>query len=304
MRDAQRGRILLAAAEAVADCGVAGVTVAAIVVRAGVSRRTFYELFDSTDDCLRAAFEETVRQAKSAMREVCERQESWPAQIRAGLAALLSFIDQQPSLGRFAVVGALGVGEEVLRLRVAAIAELADVVDEGRALAQSTGGLSRTTAEGLVGGALSIVHTRLVMDESVPALGLLAELMAMLVRPYLGAVAAAAELRRAAPPSVAQRHDSEILHKAKIRWTYRTMRVLRAVAERPGASNREISTAAGKLDQGQTSKLLARLERIGLVENRREHPRHVTNAWHLTDTGTELNAAVAAQMRGGEGRGD
>ena len=52
-----------------------------------------------------------------------------------------------------------------------------------------------------------------------------------------------------------------------MRLTYRTLRVLGAVAERPGASNREVGAAAGMTDQGQISKLLARLEGLGLIAN-------------------------------------
>ncbi len=51
----QRDRLLLGAAEAVAEKGFAATTVADILSRAGVSRTTFYQLFDDKLDCFLAA---------------------------------------------------------------------------------------------------------------------------------------------------------------------------------------------------------------------------------------------------------
>ena len=48
-----------------------------------------------------------------------------------------------------------------------------------------------------------------------------------------------------------------------MRLTYRTVRVLGAVGEHPGASNREIAERAGISDQGQISKLLYAPGRLG-----------------------------------------
>src|SRR5580692_11035813 len=56
----QRARILAAMTELVRERGIGGVTVAHVVVRSGVSRRTFYELFEDREDCLLAAFEQAV----------------------------------------------------------------------------------------------------------------------------------------------------------------------------------------------------------------------------------------------------
>jgi DNA-binding IclR family transcriptional regulator len=83
-----------------------------------------------------------------------------------------------------------------------------------------------------------------------------------------------------------------------MRVTYRTLRVLSAIGELPGASNRAIAERAGISDQGQTSKLLARLQGLGLIENgepgRREGARFKgeANRWTLTARGAQVVAAV------------
>ena len=79
-----------------------------------------------------------------------------------------------------------------------------------------------------------------------------------------------------------------------MRLTYRTMRVLVAVAENPGSSNRTIGQSAGIADQGQASKLLARLHNLGLIENRGGDPaRGEANAWILTITGQQVHDSIA-----------
>jgi hypothetical protein len=76
----------------------------------------------------------------------------------------------------------------------------------------------------------------------------------------------------------------------------RTHMVLAAVAEHPGGSNRLVSDAAGIRDQGQISKLLARLEGLGLLCNGGGETQGIPNAWHLTPRGEEI-----ARLTRGEG---
>ncbi len=52
-----------------------------------------------------------------------------------------------------------------------------------------------------------------------------------------------------------------------MRLTDRTVRVLAAIAARPGLSNSQIGQRAGITDQGQISRLLSRLARVQLIEN-------------------------------------
>ena len=78
-----------------------------------------------------------------------------------------------------------------------------------------------------------------------------------------------------------------------IRSTYRTGRVLSAIAANPGASNRAVADAAGIADQGQASRLLKRLAALGLIENTaRDGKLGEANAWQLTARGVEVESAL------------
>ena len=78
-----------------------------------------------------------------------------------------------------------------------------------------------------------------------------------------------------------------------MRLTYRTARVLEGIAEHPGSSNRQAGERAGISDPGQVSKLLARLERLGLLANHGSgHVKGEPNAWTLTAKGEMVARSI------------
>jgi DNA-binding MarR family transcriptional regulator len=153
-------------------------------------------------------------------------------------------------------------------------------------------------AEGAVGAVFAVIHARLVVGGQESLTGLLGSLMSAIVMPYQGGAAAQKELHRPAPllKSNPARHYGDPLEGLEMRITYRTVRVLIAIASTPGASNREIATAAGIQDQGQVSKLLTRLEHLGLIHNQGVGPtKGAPNAWTLTPKGQRIEQAIHVQ---------
>ena len=92
----QRSRMLAAAVEAVEDVGYARMTVAQVIGRARVSRKTFYDVFTDREDCFLAAFEQALGQARLMAQEAYERESIWREGIRSALARLLIFMDEEP----------------------------------------------------------------------------------------------------------------------------------------------------------------------------------------------------------------
>jgi DNA-binding MarR family transcriptional regulator len=60
----------------------------------------------------------------------------------------------------------------------------------------------------------------------------------------------------------------------------------------PDASNREIAAGVGITDEAQASRLLARMEDLGLIRNRSPDNHGAPNAWRLTADGRRLLDAV------------
>jgi hypothetical protein len=172
------------------------------------------------------------------------------------------------------------------------------VIDRGRLVTGAKGEPPELTAEGVVGAICAVLHAR-ILDGEEPLTDLLAPLMSMIVLPYLGAGAARRELSRppievardGAPKTLAQAADP--LHGLNIRLTYRTVRVLMAISDHPGASNRQVAEGSGIADQGQISKLLTRLARLELIGNiGGGQERGAANAWHLTARGEQVERAT------------
>ncbi len=302
----QRSRLLSAAIRTMEELGYAETNVAHITGRARVSRRTFYEQFANREECLAAALEGVVALIEHELAAASLEDLPWRERVRGGLWTILSFLDREPELARVLIVEALRGGDPVRALRERVLARLAAVVDEGRRGGSRASSAGALTAEGLVGAALAIVHARLANGSDAPLRDLLGETMGLIVLPYLGAAAARHEQTRALPrPDERAARDrgrragpgGDLLEGLPMRLTYRTLRVLECASASPGLSNRALATAAGIADQGQVSKLLARLERLGLLANDGAgHLKGEPNAWKLTADGERVVRGVRARL--------
>jgi AcrR family transcriptional regulator len=298
--DMQRARIVAAMTEVCCERGFPNVTVAHIVARAGVSRRTFYEQFSDREDCFLAAFDEARECAARRLAPAFCREERWRRRVSAALLALLEFVEDEPYMAGLLIVESLGAGEQALARRRRVLECVHAAVDEGRDEARANTSVAPLTAEAAVGGVLSVLHSRLCERNQTALVPLAGQLTSMLVLPYLGQAAAVRELHREVPHRTDddghRRAPANPLRDLGMRLTYRTVCVLLSIAERPSSSNRELAIVSGVSDQGQMSKLLARLEKLGLVENvGTGHARGGPNAWTLTAKGQQVRHTVAQQ---------
>ncbi len=303
----QRSRLLAGAAATIDDLGYPRATVGRMTARARVSRRTFYQMFANRDECFAAVLDEVVAVVGAELAAADLWGLPWRERVREGLWRILAFLDREPALGRVCVVQALRAGPLVLERREAVLARLASVVAEGSEESARGDGLTPLTAEGLVGAAFAIVYARLSHGDGEPLTELLGELAAMIVLPYLGPAAARRERTRPAltpptatpmaPAPAAPRSASDPLANVNLRLTHRTARVLEGIAELGGRgadpSNREVATFAEITDPGQISKLLRRLEHLGLLRNTGAgHAKGEPNAWVLTDKGQRVTDSI------------
>jgi AcrR family transcriptional regulator/DNA-binding MarR family transcriptional regulator len=298
----QRSRMLRSAVAVISEHGYGEMSVARVTAGAGVSRRTFYDLFEDREDCFVAAFDEAVTRARSAAIQGYESERDWETRVRAALLGLLLFLDQEPGLRSLLVVDALRAGPRVQERRARLLAELSSALHETGSRARRGGGaLPALTGEGVIGAVLTVIHTRLLSKRPGKMVALLNPLMGVIVLPYLGPEAAQGELAQPAPniPRSRSTHTpdggsgGDPLVGLPMRITYRTLLVLSTVGDMPGASNRQIADAAGIVDQGQISKLLGRLQNRGLIENSTSaQPSGEPNEWRLTGEGQRVRQAL------------
>ena len=142
----QRSRMLAAAVDAVEEVGYARMTVAQVIARARVSRKTFYDVFEDREDCFLAVFDAGRRADQRARRRGVRaraRLARRHARRRAGDAA----VHGRRARSRADLRGG-GVGGGPAGARSGApkcSTELREVVDEGRSSAGAR--VARATEE-------------------------------------------------------------------------------------------------------------------------------------------------------------
>ncbi len=189
----QRERLIAGLAEAVAEDGYAGTTIAHITRYAAVSRRTFYEHFASKDECFVAAYDTVMTELRERVGQAFEDGSDWPRAVRAGIAAMLRFLSAEPHLARLCMVEALVAGPVVVERYDAAIQSFVPYFQSGREgrSAEVLARLSPTTEEALVGGMMSLISRRIIAGKTKQLETLLPDLVEFTLTPYLGSDEAA-----------------------------------------------------------------------------------------------------------------
>lgn len=164
-----RQRLLQGMAQAVATKGYGDTTIADIVREAAVSRRTFYEHFDSKASCLIALYGAASHNALKVLREAIDPTRDWHAQAENALCAYYGCLAQGPVLLRTLFIEILGLGPEGLAARRRVNEELAtfmlDVVNAG----ERKHPLSHDMAMAVVGGVNELV-LQLIEQDRIPAI--------------------------------------------------------------------------------------------------------------------------------------
>jgi AcrR family transcriptional regulator len=194
---AQRERALRAMVEAVADRGYAETRVVDVIERAGLSRKTFYELFGDKEDCFLAAYDEVSAQLYAVTEQAFEAaaEETWPERITAGIRALVGELASDQAKARFSVIEVLAAGPKALARRDAAIRQFTGFIDAGRS--ESALELPGLTSTAIVGGIYELLYTEILHGATSQLPARVPELVYWITQPFLGPKRAAEERDRA-----------------------------------------------------------------------------------------------------------
>jgi AcrR family transcriptional regulator len=157
----QRERLLDAMANVVAGKGYAATRVVDITDYAGVSRKTFYELFTDKEDCFLAAYDAitALLMDKMARGLAAVAQDTWEAKVGALLGAFLRFLAAEPAFARMCIVEVLGSGARGLARRDAAVEAFYPIVDQlPRSQPDADQWLSPLTPQFVTGGIFEVVY--------------------------------------------------------------------------------------------------------------------------------------------------
>ena len=195
--ESQRSRILAAMVEVTAERGYAECQIARVIADAGVSRKTFYELFRDKEDCFLAAYELWLGRMLSTTAEAYEAgvKQSWVDGVQEGLAAVVDFIAQHPAPARFCIVEVLAAGPRAVARRDAGIRQFTYLIDAGRA--ETSAQLPGITALAVVGGIHELLYSEIIHGATAQLPALVPELVFLIVQPFLGGERATQERDRA-----------------------------------------------------------------------------------------------------------
>lgn len=192
----QRERMLSAAIQAIAAKSYERTNVSDVIAGAGVSRKTFYEIFDDMEDSFTVAFDVVATATAEAVAEAAEGSRSWKDAVQAGAVAFADIVAANPEATIACLRDADAAASTRARLhdweqRAAAF------IDRGRQGAPASFDIPPGAGTGVAGALRSLALA------GTP--GLRMELVYAALAPFLGpkAAAKAAATAQRAPGSVA-----------------------------------------------------------------------------------------------------
>jgi AcrR family transcriptional regulator len=291
--------------------GFAGASVTLVCARAKTSRRAFYEEFESREACFLAVLDDGLRLASEVISEAFEHARGEEGDgtaaalngLREALAALLALMDERPRLARVWMIEAQAAGAWALERRERNVMALTERIVARWGLPR---GSKAIVPAAVMASVLGLIQQHMLAGGQEPLLSLLGPLMGVVGTPYLDGEAVEREVRlgRELAQRVAARSRCEgpaeegrdppidpvpaLLRNPK---APRPRECLLRVAADPGCSNHQITVALGIVNHTQTSKLLARLRGMGLIE-KRSAGAGWPNEWRLTAFGEVVAQAL------------
>ncbi|MEJ7929830.1 TetR/AcrR family transcriptional regulator [Ramlibacter sp. AN1015] len=178
-------RLLEAMARTVGSKGYATTTIADIVAEAQVSRRTFYEHFQTKADCLVALYEHASLQGLQVLRQELDGRSPWQEQVERALHAYLTWMARNPILMRTLFLEMLSLGPQGMQARRRVHAQLAQFIQQTvNGPRRKAPPSSRELSMAVIGGLHELVLERIEAGD-VAGLPQLAPVAADLVRRVL-----------------------------------------------------------------------------------------------------------------------
>jgi AcrR family transcriptional regulator len=181
LRASQRGRLLCAIADCVAENGYAATSVADVIARAGVSRKAFYEHFADKEACFLASYDHGAEAIFDAMVEAVDGISDWEETLDEVFSIWLEFLEADLAFTRAYMVEFWAAGDgarERWKQRRDRTAGLLKALHE-RVREEDPGvvPVSDTVIAAVVGGVNRVVISHVLAGESAPLTSLRPDLL-------------------------------------------------------------------------------------------------------------------------------
>lgn len=173
VHEVQRGRLLDAMADVIAEEGYLATTVHKVLTRARISRRTYYELFKDKEDCFLVAYDEIAEQVIETAKNACREADASPERrIEAGVQAVIELTEREPNVARMCIVEVLAAGNSAREQRSRTMEQLSELVAGALVERGDDHHEALLHARVLIGGVHELVYDSLVRNrvENLPDL--------------------------------------------------------------------------------------------------------------------------------------
>jgi AcrR family transcriptional regulator len=298
----QRDRLVAAMGELVAELGGTAIGIHHVCQRAGISRRTFYDLYVDRDACLLDTLAEAQGRLVNCVTEAVGAVGSeWEDRAVAATRALVGTLSADRVLGHLCVVAPcvvapLAAGRDALVLQRTSMDDIGRLLGEPPSVEPATD----VVLAAALGGVWELLRRHLTEESSEGDLTSAA--IYGLLTPFVGRRRAVIRASALGHPAtfVARWTPSDVgTEDLGLLVTELTRQTLEYLDTHPDATNIAVARAVDVRHESQMSRHLARLHREGVVERRKEGR---TNAWRLTARGQDAVRSVrGAREHGGEG---
>lgn len=180
-----RDRLIAACVQEVAKQGYLEMTVADVIKTAAVSRRTFYEFFDSKEACFLAVYDLVLDHVRGLAETAMRADGDWPHRVKETFVAVLDFIAAQPELARIALWEPVAAGGSVAAHHEETMERFARLLHAERPV-KETAAPDESTQRATFIGIVSLLNRRLASPGPALERELLPELVEAYLTPYLG----------------------------------------------------------------------------------------------------------------------
>ena len=196
----QRERLLEAMVRVATAKGYQATTVADVIEVAGVSRATFYEMFEDKESCFLESYDAVIDVLVAHVSTAFETAagEPWPKRIAAGLRALVELLAAEADIARMAMVEVTAAGDDARERYRAMFTRFTPFLEKGRTYSGQGEELPADTARFAIGGATSMIFDEVRAGRGPELRRILPDLVFAVLMPYLGPEAAEDEMRRVA----------------------------------------------------------------------------------------------------------
>jgi len=148
--------------ELVAEHGYNAVSVEKLTSRARISKRDFYKLFASKEECFLAAYDSIVSRLLCGVIAATEGGKEWRERFRLGFLAFADRVTSRPEAARLALVEGFTVGAVAVERMQRTNRLFEALVEKNLALADDAPQLPPLVVKGIVAGCSRLVRARLL----------------------------------------------------------------------------------------------------------------------------------------------